>query len=219
MGTLLIHRLTGQNEIAAISNFLDNNSIIKLSNLNQGEAILTGVNLLQPVDLKINQVKTRVQHNQTPHLINEKKAEKIKLLRDLIHKEFKEINEILNWKYGFETLLDLYEDKNWNNSWTIARDKDIFITLDDYIINLMTKQVTENKKDGIFIFNMNLNSGTSNLDRIIDNIDEVFSKVIPSSINTNDRKIQNFSVAVLGSICLAEKGKIHFLDINAVRII
>ena len=74
-------------------------------------------------------------------------------------------------------------------------------------------------EDGIFIFNMNLNSGTSNLDRIIDNIDEVFSKVIPSSINTNDRKIQNFSVAVLGSICLAEKGKIHFLDINAVRII
>ena len=70
MGTLLIHRLTGQNEIAAISNFLDGNSIMKLNNLNQGEAILTGVNLIQPVDLKIKLVKNRIQYNQTPHLIN-----------------------------------------------------------------------------------------------------------------------------------------------------
>lgn len=219
IGTLLIHRLTGQNEIAAISNFLDNNSIIKLSNLNQGEAILTGVNLLQPVDLKINQVKTRVQYNQTPHLINEKKAEKIKLLRSAGTENVEEIDEILNWKYGFETLLDLYKDKNRNNNLPFAKDKAELITLDDYIINLTPEKVTENKKDGIFIFDMNLNSETSNLDRIIDNIDEVFSKVIPSSVNTNDRKIQNFSVAVLGSICLTEKEKMHFLDINKVKII
>ena len=86
MGTLLIHRLTGQNEIAAISNFLDSNSIAKLNNLNQGEAILTGVNLLQPVDLKVNLVKNRPQYNQTPHLVNEKNAEKIKILKNARHK-------------------------------------------------------------------------------------------------------------------------------------
>lgn len=215
MGTLLIHRLTGQNEIAAISNFLDNNSIIKLSNLNQGEAILTGVNLLQPVDLKINQVETRVQYNQTPHLINEEEVEKIKFLRSVQHGELKNIDEILNWKYGFETLLDLYKDKNWNNNRPFAKDKANLITLNDYIINLTLGKVIENRKDGIFIFNMNLNSGTSN----IDNIDEVLSKALPSFINTNDRKIQNFSVAVLGSICLVEKDKIHFLNIKAVKII
>lgn len=33
------------------------------------------------------------------------------------------IDEILNWKYGFETLLDLYKDKNWDNSLTIARNE------------------------------------------------------------------------------------------------
>lgn len=130
-----------------------------------------------------------------------------------------EINEILNWKYGFETLLDLYKDKNWDNSLPFAKDKDGFITLDDYIINLTARKITEDKKEGIFIFDMNLDLETYNLDKIIDNIDEVFSKVIPSSVNTNDRKIQNFSVAVLGSICLTEKDKIHFLNINKVKII
>lgn len=85
MGTLLIHRLTGQNEIAAISNSLDSDSIAKLNNLNQGEAILTGVNLLQPVSLKVNLVKNRPQYNQTPHLVNERNAEKIKILKNARH--------------------------------------------------------------------------------------------------------------------------------------
>src|SRR5699024_1199507 len=53
MGTLLVHRLVGINEVAAITNFLDSNSLAKLSNLKQGEAILTGVNLIQPINLKI----------------------------------------------------------------------------------------------------------------------------------------------------------------------
>lgn len=68
IGTLLIHRLTGQNEIASISNFLNSNLLSKISLLNQGQAILTSVNLLQPVELQIMK-SSRKQENETPHVI------------------------------------------------------------------------------------------------------------------------------------------------------
>lgn len=57
------------------------------------------------------------------------------------------IDEILNWKYGFETLLDLYKDKNWDNSLTIARNEDGFITLDDYVIDFAIETVKNKKRN------------------------------------------------------------------------
>lgn len=85
MGTLLVHRLVGINEVAAITNFLDSNSLAKLNNLKQGEAILTGVNLIQPINLKINQVKSRKQYNQTPHIINERRKERLEIKQRARH--------------------------------------------------------------------------------------------------------------------------------------
>ena len=85
IGTLLVHRLVGINEVAAITNFLDSNSLAKLNNLKQGEAILTGVNLIQPINLKINQVKSRKQYNQTPHIINERRKERLEIKQRARH--------------------------------------------------------------------------------------------------------------------------------------
>lgn len=85
MGTLLVHRLVGINEITSINNFLDNNSIARLNNLDQGEAILTGINLIQPVDLKITQVENRKQYNQTPHIIDEKRRERLEIKQRARH--------------------------------------------------------------------------------------------------------------------------------------
>lgn len=102
------------------------------------------------------------------------------------------IDEILNWKYGFETLLDLYKDKNWDNSLTIARNEYGCITLDDYVIDLAIETV-KNKKEGIFILDMNSKQK-------IDNAYELLRKNIPLLIKQNNISIQNFKIAVLGSV-------------------
>ena len=47
VGTLLIHRLVGQEEIAAISNFLEKDSFNLISKLGTGEALLSSVNLMR----------------------------------------------------------------------------------------------------------------------------------------------------------------------------
>lgn len=65
VGTLLIHRLVGQEEIAAISNFLEKDSFNLISKLGTGEALLSSVNLMRDVPLKINQSKL-TQLNDTP---------------------------------------------------------------------------------------------------------------------------------------------------------
>ena len=65
VGKLLIHRLVGQEEIAAISNFLEKDSFNLISKLGTGEALLSSVNLMRDVPLKINQSKL-TQLNDTP---------------------------------------------------------------------------------------------------------------------------------------------------------
>ena len=67
VGTLLIHRLTHNDEIRAIQNHLDDYSIRQVKKLNQGEAILTSINLLQNLFIRVTKCKRR-QDNDTPLL-------------------------------------------------------------------------------------------------------------------------------------------------------
>ena len=67
VGTLLIHRLTHNDEIRAIQNHLDDYSIKQVKKLNQGEAILTSINLLQNLFIRVTKCKRR-QDNDTPLL-------------------------------------------------------------------------------------------------------------------------------------------------------
>lgn len=67
IGTLLIHRLTHNDEIRAIQNHLDDYSIKQVKKLNQGEAILTSINLLQNLFIRVTKCKRR-QDNDTPLL-------------------------------------------------------------------------------------------------------------------------------------------------------
>ncbi|WP_256930867.1 ATP-binding protein, partial [Lactobacillus crispatus] len=68
IGTLLMHRLTGEYEIKAINNFLNKDKLAQLSSLKSGEAILTSVNLMQPVNLNIK-ASGRTHYSNTPKLI------------------------------------------------------------------------------------------------------------------------------------------------------
>lgn len=67
VGTLLVHRLTHNDEIRAIQNHLDDYSIKHIKKLNQGECILTSVNLLHNVFIHVKKSK-RKQNNETPIL-------------------------------------------------------------------------------------------------------------------------------------------------------
>lgn len=67
VGTLLIHRLTHNDEIRAIQNHLDDYSIKHVKKLNQGESILTSVNLLHNVFVHVTKCE-RTQNNDTPIL-------------------------------------------------------------------------------------------------------------------------------------------------------
>lgn len=67
VGTLLIHRLTQYDEINAIQNHLNNHRVSQVKKLSTGEAILTSVNLLSDLDLKINKCG-REHDSETPSL-------------------------------------------------------------------------------------------------------------------------------------------------------
>ena len=67
MGTLLIHRLTHNDEIKSIQNHLDDYALKQVKKLNQGEAILTSVNLLHNLFIHITKCG-REQYNDTPVL-------------------------------------------------------------------------------------------------------------------------------------------------------
>jgi len=67
IGTLLIHRLTSIEDLQLIRNHLDEHSQKQIINLNQGEALLTSINLLK--DVQLNFAKSdRTHYNQTPLL-------------------------------------------------------------------------------------------------------------------------------------------------------
>ena len=67
VGTLLVHRLTHNNELKAIQNHLDESSIQIVKKLNQGESILTSINLLRNIYLHVNKCP-RQHNNRTPKL-------------------------------------------------------------------------------------------------------------------------------------------------------
>ena len=67
VGTLLVHRLTHNDEIRAIQNHLDDYSVKHVKKLNQGESILTSVNLLHNIFIHVTQCE-RKQNNKTPTL-------------------------------------------------------------------------------------------------------------------------------------------------------
>ncbi len=67
IGTLLIHRLMLNDEINAVATHLDDYSIKHVRKLNQGEVILSSVNLLHNMFIHVNK-STRTQYNDTPHL-------------------------------------------------------------------------------------------------------------------------------------------------------
>ena len=67
IGTLLIHRLTSIEDLQLIRNHLDEHSQKQIINLNQGEALLTSINLLKNVQLNFAK-SDRTHYNQTPLL-------------------------------------------------------------------------------------------------------------------------------------------------------
>lgn len=67
IGTLLVHNLTGKDDLQTISNYFDEETLNSLSNLRRGQAILTGVNLIQDIQLNIKR-STLNQDNETPYI-------------------------------------------------------------------------------------------------------------------------------------------------------
>lgn len=67
VGTLIIHRLTHQDEIGAIKNSVSSYSVGQIMKLNQGEAILSSVNLLEDLHLSV-EACARQHDNETPEL-------------------------------------------------------------------------------------------------------------------------------------------------------
>lgn len=68
VGTLLVHRLTSPDELKAIQNHLSENQINQVKKLNTGEAVLTSINLLKDLYIKVDKCN-RVHHNDTPSLL------------------------------------------------------------------------------------------------------------------------------------------------------
>lgn len=67
IGTMLIHRLMLNDEIKAVESHLDDYALKHVRKLNQGEVILTSVNLLHNMFIHVNKSE-RTQHNATPQL-------------------------------------------------------------------------------------------------------------------------------------------------------
>ncbi|WP_193065402.1 ATP-binding protein [Oceanobacillus oncorhynchi] len=67
IGTMLVHRLTHSEELRTIQNYLGANTLGQIRKLNRGEAILTSINLLQDIHLKVDKC-SRAHKNDTPQL-------------------------------------------------------------------------------------------------------------------------------------------------------
>lgn len=68
VGTLLVHRLASPDELKSIQNHLSENQINQVKKLNTGEAVLTSINLLKDLYIKVDKCN-RVHHNDTPSLL------------------------------------------------------------------------------------------------------------------------------------------------------
>jgi hypothetical protein len=67
VGTLIIHRLTHSEELRTIQNQVQQNTLSQIQKLNQGEAVLTSINLLQDVYVRFEKCK-RSHESNTPIL-------------------------------------------------------------------------------------------------------------------------------------------------------
>lgn len=67
IGTLLVHRLTQSEELKSIQNHLGSNVLGQVKKLNRGEAILSSINLLQDIHLRIDKCG-RKHDSDTPTL-------------------------------------------------------------------------------------------------------------------------------------------------------
>ncbi|EOH98357.1 hypothetical protein UAW_01538 [Enterococcus haemoperoxidus ATCC BAA-382] len=67
IGTLLVHRLTQSEELKSIQNHLGSNILGQVKKLNRGEAILSSINLLQDIHLRIDKCG-RNHDSDTPTL-------------------------------------------------------------------------------------------------------------------------------------------------------
>ena len=67
IGSLLVHRLTHRSELDSIRNYMSESSFKQVSKLNQGEGILTSINLLEDLHLIVDEC-TRVHHKSTIQL-------------------------------------------------------------------------------------------------------------------------------------------------------
>lgn len=67
IGTMIIHRLTHLEELKAIQNQVQQNTLTQIKKLNQGEAVLTSINLLQDITVRFEKSK-RPHDNETPLL-------------------------------------------------------------------------------------------------------------------------------------------------------
>ena len=67
VGTMIIHRLTHSEELKAIQNQVKQNTVSQIHNLNQGEAILTSINLIQDIHVRFIQ-SGRNHSSKTPIL-------------------------------------------------------------------------------------------------------------------------------------------------------
>ncbi|MBL6537545.1 ATP-binding protein [Streptococcus suis] len=68
IGTLLIHRLTSPDELKVIQNHLSENQIGQIKKLNTGEAVLTSINLLKDLYIRVKKCH-RAHYNDTPSLL------------------------------------------------------------------------------------------------------------------------------------------------------
>lgn len=64
VGTLLVHRLTYKEELETIRNHLNYDKIKQVPKLNKGEAIITSINLMRDIEVKISKC-SRIHHNST----------------------------------------------------------------------------------------------------------------------------------------------------------
>jgi uncharacterized protein len=72
IGTFIVHRLSHEQDINVMSNFIRKESVQSLHRLGAGEAILSGLNILGDIPIKIK--KSSLKHdNSTPHLIQKDK--------------------------------------------------------------------------------------------------------------------------------------------------
>lgn len=67
VGSMVIHRLTQIEELRAIQNQVSENTMQQITKLNQGEAVLASINLLNDIPVHFNK-SHRIHGNDTPLL-------------------------------------------------------------------------------------------------------------------------------------------------------